>query len=241
MWEVAGGKNTLTLTGHGSWVTSLSFSPDGKLLASGSWDKSLKVWEIAEGKNTLTLMGHGDRVTSLSFSPDGKLLASGSHDKSLKVWSLETGRCLLTLNVQMDILSVTFCEGYKLAIGCSNGEIYSFELEKNSGNDIRMKWRGRRALLIADGLKLDGALNLSPLNQRLLEQRGCSPMAAALHAKPLPPVPLKQPKPSAEIAQPPPPKPADVAKTAAAATPLAEAPRPPAKPADKPEKSCQMM
>src|SRR5262245_11648702 len=64
------------LTGHGAPVNCLAFSPDGKLLASGSVAKSIKIWDLATGKEIFTLQGHARPVLSLAFSPDGKTLAS---------------------------------------------------------------------------------------------------------------------------------------------------------------------
>jgi RNA polymerase sigma factor (sigma-70 family) len=65
-----------TLAGHGTGVYGLAFSPDGKLLASGSDDASIKIWDTATGKEVRTLTGHQGVVFSLAFSPDGKSLAS---------------------------------------------------------------------------------------------------------------------------------------------------------------------
>ena len=78
LWDVATGKNTATLKGHTGPINSVAFSPDGKTLASGSWDKTIKLWDVATGKSTATLKGHTDLVCSVAFSPDGKTLASGS-------------------------------------------------------------------------------------------------------------------------------------------------------------------
>ncbi len=50
LWDVDTGKNTATLKGHTKVVYSVSFSPDGKTLASGSYDKSIKLWDVAAGK-----------------------------------------------------------------------------------------------------------------------------------------------------------------------------------------------
>src|SRR5687768_12836468 len=78
--------------GHTSWVRTVAFSPDGKLLASGSLDKSISMWDVKTGKSTASLTGHTDAVNSVAFSPDGKLLASGSQDDSTKLWDLAAGK-----------------------------------------------------------------------------------------------------------------------------------------------------
>ena len=58
----------------------MAFSPDGKTLASGSMDKTIKLWDVATGKEQATLKGHTGWVSSVAYSPDGKTLASGSGD-----------------------------------------------------------------------------------------------------------------------------------------------------------------
>ena len=77
------------LSGHSSDVVSVAFSPDGKTLASGSGDWTIKLWDVNSGKEIKTLAGHTDVVESVAFSFDGKNLASGSIDKTIKLWKLE--------------------------------------------------------------------------------------------------------------------------------------------------------
>ncbi|MHC5732158.1 MAG: WD40 repeat domain-containing protein, partial [Nostoc sp.] len=69
-------------------VTTVAFSADGKMIASGSRDRTIKLWNPATGEEILTLTGHTNTVTSVTFSPDGKTLVSGSEDNTIKIWRL---------------------------------------------------------------------------------------------------------------------------------------------------------
>ncbi|NCR33807.1 MAG: protein kinase [Microcystis aeruginosa L211-101] len=88
-----------TLTGHSDEVFSVAYSPDGRYLASGSIDKTIKIWEVATGKELRTLTGHSGGVFLVAYSPDGRYLASGSSDKTIKIWEVATGKELHTLTV----------------------------------------------------------------------------------------------------------------------------------------------
>ena len=86
-----------TIEGHSHWVTSVSFSPDGQYLASGSRDRTVKLWHVESGKCTRTMEGHSRSVTSVAFSPDGQYLTSGSWDTTVKLWRVESGECTRTM------------------------------------------------------------------------------------------------------------------------------------------------
>jgi len=78
-------------------LRSVTFSPDLKLVASGSYDKTFKIWDAATGACTQTLEGHSNAVHSVAFLPDSKLVASGSGDETVKIWDTATGACTQTL------------------------------------------------------------------------------------------------------------------------------------------------
>ena len=79
------------LVGHNDPILSVSFSSDGKTVASSSYDKTIKLWDVGTGKEICSLSEHNDIVTSVSFSPDGKTLASGSYDGTIKLWNGSNG------------------------------------------------------------------------------------------------------------------------------------------------------
>ncbi len=109
----------LTLNGHGDVVDAVAWSPDGKRLATGSWDHAAKIWDPDTGKLLLRLGGVRGRVHAVAWSPDGRRLASASDDRTAKVWDATTGRELLTLKAHTNaVFSVAWSpDGRRLATG----------------------------------------------------------------------------------------------------------------------------
>ncbi len=81
-----------TLTGHQDWVTAVAFSADGRLLASGSWDRTVKLWDLATGREMRTLASQTSGIEAIAFSPDGRWLASEGSDKAVHIWDAATGK-----------------------------------------------------------------------------------------------------------------------------------------------------
>jgi WD40 repeat protein len=91
-----------TLEGHSDVVRAIAISPDGQIVASGSYDRTIKLWTLRTGQLIHTFIGHTNRVTCIAISPDGEILASGSDDRTIKLWSLRTGQLLITLSGHSD-------------------------------------------------------------------------------------------------------------------------------------------
>src|SRR5439155_1693689 len=77
---------------HTGSVEAVAFSPDGKLIASGATDTTIKVWDRETGVEKFTLTGHSDAILSLTFTPDSKTLISSSVDRSIRMWDAVTGK-----------------------------------------------------------------------------------------------------------------------------------------------------
>jgi WD40 repeat protein len=97
VWNLASGREVITLPRPGGPVNGVAFSPDGRRLADGCSDGKVRVWMAATGQKLLTLTGHSHRVLGVAFSPHGRRLASASADRTVKVWDTATGKVRRTL------------------------------------------------------------------------------------------------------------------------------------------------
>ena len=117
--------NVRVLRGHKGAVLSVSFSPDGAILASGSEDSTILLWHLPSTSPPKKLAGHKKAVSAARFSPDGRSLASCSGDKSIRLWSLPEGTCLRTWTAHEDVVtSLSFsADGLWLVSGSKDGSI----------------------------------------------------------------------------------------------------------------------
>ena len=98
LWEPATCKKPIyRMTGHQQLINQVSFSPDTRLIASASFDKSIKVWNSRSGKYICTLRGHVGSVYQVTWSADSRLLLSGSKDTTLKIWDVVTRKLMFDL------------------------------------------------------------------------------------------------------------------------------------------------
>ena len=152
--------------GQGSAVYALTWSPDGGLLAGGSFDGSIQLWEVQgaqvvhPGTATRLLTGHSGPVWSLSFAPDGRTLASGSFDRTVKLWDVERLEVRETLaGHTAPVNAVVWSpDGSLLASGSRDQTIWLWDVEQGS---YRTALHGHTAVVHALAFTPDGRSLLS--------------------------------------------------------------------------------
>jgi DNA-binding beta-propeller fold protein YncE len=139
-WELAGGE-------HKDRTFSLAFSPNGKMLASGSesHDSTIKLWDTATRKEIRTLTGHDRTVRGLAFSPNGKILASASADDTVRLWDVSSGREQRVLrghNRTVHVVAFAPPDGRVLASGGEDGTVILWDA---TTGDKRSHLKGRHS------------------------------------------------------------------------------------------------
>ncbi|BCL39606.1 CHAT domain-containing protein [Nostoc sp. MS1] len=132
LWKSNGTWHKKLDVGYPNQVNALIFSPDGKMLATGGVNKTVKLWNI-DGTLYNTFLGHDDAIWGLSFSPDGRIIASASNDNTVKLWqkdSQQNGTLLTTfIGHQSSVRSVAFShDGKTIASASDDGIVKIWQL-----------------------------------------------------------------------------------------------------------------
>ncbi len=122
---------TGTLRGHGNVVHRVTVSPDGRTLASGSHDRTIRLWDARTSAPLGVLSGHADQIRALSFSPDGRALASASYDGTVRLWDVTSRAALAVIHqgeAQMEAVDFS-PDGRTLAFAGHDRVIRLWDLE----------------------------------------------------------------------------------------------------------------
>ena len=103
VFAVETGVEVTSFSRHGEVVTSVAFSPDGKLICSGSLDNTVRVFAVDTGIEITSFCSHTDHVTTVAFSPDGNFICSGSADNTVKVFEVKKSPEETHCNLRMEI------------------------------------------------------------------------------------------------------------------------------------------
>jgi len=137
VWDIQARVVRNHFAGHDQDIYSLDWSRDGRIIASGSGDRTIRLWDVAQGQCTLTLQIE-DGVTTVAISPDSYFVAAGSLDKSVRIWNMQTGAVVMRTEGEQghkdSVYSVAFTpNGRELISGSLDKTIKMWDLRSRPG------------------------------------------------------------------------------------------------------------
>jgi COMPASS component SWD3 len=144
----------LTLSGHTEPVRALTLSSDGKILASGGDDKTIKLWNLSTNALLHTLTGHRDRIKSILMTPDGQTVISSSFDNTIKFWNPQTGKEIRTITEKAGVNGMVLTPDGQTLISGSSDRTIKFRNLKTKKIDRILKTDTTALAISSDGKTL---------------------------------------------------------------------------------------
>ncbi|MBW2276386.1 MAG: WD40 repeat domain-containing protein, partial [Deltaproteobacteria bacterium] len=157
IWDVASTSEKRQLQGHTGCTRSVTFSSDGRLIASTGCDRVVRLWDAKTGEQVRELGGLTDAGSGVAFSPDGKLIAAGSYDKTVRVWDTATGGAVKAIEGHKDLVTA-------VAFGPKGRVLYSAGADKTirmwnlAAAESREERGGHQARALGVAFSPDGKL-----------------------------------------------------------------------------------
>lgn len=143
IWSMSSDTPVHDFQAHQKEIYTIKWSPTGLgtanpnmnlMLASASFDSTVRLWEVEHGSSLYTLTKHVEPVYSVAFSPDGRFLASGSFDKCVHIWSTQSGQLVHSYKGTGGIFEVCWnAKGDKVGASASDGSVSPFQVLLQNG------------------------------------------------------------------------------------------------------------
>ncbi len=174
IWDLESGQLVRDFGGHRDSLADAEFSPDGRLLATAGYDRTVRLWDAADGRLLRTFSGHNGAVTDLAFDPTGTVLASASADQTVKLWRVADGLRLDTLNQpQGELNAVAFTpDGRQILAAGADKRIYQWDfISTNSPalNPVTASRFAHEAAISAFSISADGQFLLTSAGDHTLK------------------------------------------------------------------------